>query len=383
MLNRAKAAQLITAAEGRIFRQVRSLGWLTKSVWQTLALQESFLEAIALARKTNKDMVTWQGSLADVVNPPPAIKNYQVVAIDGSQIYPDNHMQGVDCFLVHTGFCELSYAEQSSVQFAAEPYIFTSAEVMTIYRQPFFSIDMVDLIREDYELKLLADYSAQGLEGAPRLGLFDGNVFFWHLEAKTQQLKNVFFKRYCAQLERMREQQFVYAGYLSGTRFNDLVKLLQHGLCEADNACGFSGRQLYDLCSMIETLTDADLLAYVLEPGQRTTVFACVGSLVEEYPEQSKPYFFYLHTGAEVVRIELPAWLAVQKKAIDFIVACCLDQTAKGFGYPVALAEAHAQAVVTGADRTFFYDWIHAHSLQQKRQIALSPKSMKKKLLAV
>lgn len=382
MLNRAKTAQLISASVGRLFRQVRSLAWLTKPVWQSLVTQEDFLQAVAQASKTN-DLSTWAGSLADTFIVTPKTTGYQVVAIDGSQIYPDNHLQGVDCFLVQTGLCDLSYSEKSSVRLDTEPVLFTTVEAQLQYKQPFFAVDMVDLIREDYELKLLADQASLPKRNANRLGLFDGNVFFWHLEAKTQQLKKIFFQRYCAQLEELYNQRFLYAGYLSGARFSDVVSLIRYGLCEGDASCGLVGRQLYDLCSMIENLTDAELLAYVLSPGERTTLFACAGDLAKSYPEHSKPYFFYLHTGPEVVRIEVPAWIVDQPGAVDFIAACCLDQANKGFGYPVALAEAHAQAVVTGADRAFFYDWIYAHSLQQKRQIALSPKSMKKKILAV
>ena len=177
--------------------------------------------------------------------------------------------------------------------------------------------------------------------------------------------------------------KFLYAGYLSGARFSDLAVLLRVGLCEGDDACDLSRSQLYDICSMAEMLTDAELLSFVLAPGERTTLFSCVGSVVDLYPEHSKPWFFYLHTGDEVVRIEVPAWIAADKEAIDLIAACCLDQAAKGFGYPVALAEAHAQAVVTGADRTFFYEWIAMQSIRQQRNVAISPKSLKKKLLGI
>ena len=48
----------------------------------------------------------------------------------------------------------------------------------------------------------------------------------------------------------------------------------------------------------------------------------------------------------------MPAW--VTENGIDFAHACLLDQNAKGLGYPLALQEAHEQAVVTGSDRRVF-----------------------------
>ncbi len=383
MLDRIKTAQLVADAQGRIFRQVRSLRWLTKAMWQHVVTQASFMAALELERK-RQPLPRWQGSIADIVAVAPMTDPYEVVAIDGSQIYPDNHFQGIDCFLIHTGLCHLSYGQQSSVRFAAEPYIFTTKEAQTNYKQSFFSQDMVDLIREDYELTLLAQQAVlpQAVEKL-RLGLFDGNVFFWHLELKPQQLKTIFLERYFQQLTVLHEQRFLYAGYLSGARFSDLASLLRVGLCEGVEACDLSRSELYDICSMAEMLTDAELLAYVLEPGERTTIFSCEGSVVDLYPEHSKPWFFYLHTGDEVVRIEVPAWIAAQDGAIDLIAACCLDQATKGLGYPVALAEAHAQAVVTGADRTFFYEWIKMQSVRQQRCVTVSPKSIKKKLLGI
>jgi hypothetical protein len=383
MLDRIKTAQLVTAAQGRIFRQARSLRWLTKEVWQQVVTQPAFVEALALAR-TRQQLTQWQGSLADVVAVLPMADPYDVVAIDGSQIYPDNHFQGIDCFLIHTGLCHLSYDEQSSVRFAAEPYLFTPQEAQLAYKQSFFSPDLVDLIREDYELTLLAEQAKLPPDGKKlRFGLFDGNVFFWHLEMKPQQIKTVFFERYFQSLTVLYEQQFLYAGYLSGARFSDLAALLRVGLCEGTDACNLSRSQVYDICTMTEMLTDAELLAFVLTPGERTTLFSCVGSVVDLYPDHSKPWFFYLHTGEEVVRIEVPAWIAAKQEAVDLIAACCLDQAIKGRGYPVALAEAHAQAVVTGADRTFFYEWIAMQSVRQQRNVAVSPKSLKKKLLGI
>ena len=77
--------------------------------------------------------------------------------------------------------------------------------------------------------------------------------------------------------------------------------------------------------------------------------------LVQHIREHLVPHFFYMDVGAEIVRIEIPAWIARDEQKINTVAQIILNQSIKGRGYPVALAEAHEQAVVKGPDREFFY----------------------------
>ena len=52
-------------------------------------------------------------------------------------------------------------------------------------------------------------------------------------------------------------------------------------------------------------------------------------------------HFYYLNGGAEIARVEVPDWLAQDPELL-------------GLGYPVAISEAHEQAVITGHDREEF-----------------------------
>jgi hypothetical protein len=66
--------------------------------------------------------------------------------------------------------------------------------------------------------------------------------------------------------------------------------------------------------------------------------------------------FFYLKLDDEVARVEVPLWVADSHELLYMVHALVMEQCRKGFGYPVALSEAHEQAVVTGADRAQFWD---------------------------
>jgi len=57
----------------------------------------------------------------------------------------------------------------------------------------------------------------------------------------------------------------------------------------------------------------------------------------------------------EVARLEFPSWVVEDVQLLKTALSLTLAQVIKGFGYPVALAEAHNQAVVRGGDRSRFF----------------------------
>jgi NurA-like 5'-3' nuclease len=59
--------------------------------------------------------------------------------------------------------------------------------------------------------------------------------------------------------------------------------------------------------------------------------------------------------------------------------ALVLDQCRRGQGYPVALSEAHEQAVVTGADREEFWSLVEESLEEYKLPTYTSIKSRSKK----
>ena len=84
-------------------------------------------------------------------------------------------------------------------------------------------------------------------------------------------------------------------------------------------------------------------------------MFGSSSKILNEYPEPQKTHFFYLHTGAEVARIELPAWASEDREMLSRVHALAYDQSRKGNGYPLALAEAHELAVIRVAERDAFF----------------------------
>jgi hypothetical protein len=90
-----------------------------------------------------------------------------------------------------------------------------------------------------------------------------------------------------------------------------------------------------------------------------------------------------MHSGAEIARVEIPAWCAHDSQKIDLIMRMIIDQCVKGDGYPVSCAHAHAQAVVSCRDRLLFQHVVRQMARIHQMPITISRKLMKKRALGI
>ena len=116
-----------------------------------------------------------------------------------------------------------------------------------------------------------------------------------------------------------------------------------------------------------------------LQPGQRGPLWRSNARILELYDEQII-YFCYVHVGTEIARIEVPAWVAENSIMFDQALGLMLAQVHKGYGYPVAIAEAHNQAVVRGGDRTRFFALLERQMIKAGiKNVGISNKEARKK----
>lgn len=298
----------------------------------------------------------------------PCLPTYSVCGIDGSQIYPDRH-EGFHEYLINIGVACFEYAlPVSRAQFNHVPYLFSQ-----LYAQA----EYVNAQRTLYELKAavacsrahpdtsassvvnavhpepVEGYTVEGLavKAQDCLILFDGALFLWHLQTPVYQEQ--FLALYLAELTQLQANNSSYAGYISASHARDLVTMIEQEM-------------------KFDYLVDTDIVNFFLKPGEYTQLFHTQNPIHAVYPPELKPCFAYLHAGSEIVRIELPTY---QAHNLDSIMARIMDQVHKGAGYPIALAEAHEQAVVRAADRDFFYALLRK---QYGQSFAQSPKLFKK-----
>ena len=335
-----------------------------RALWERVARDNALCEHLQ-SMPQQLSLPSWTGALGEKKSPDP-ITEYDVVSIDGSQIYPDRH-QGIDCFLINIGACHFKYrAHKSSVVFRTEPNVYFSHEMPECDDSP----ESINALRTELEFKKGTQWfsnAGQTCDSFPRLLLLDGSLIFWHLHANESSQKSVFLDRYLTLLRELYEQNTLYACYISLPKSREMINVLRAAaLLKSGEPIDFN------------YLLDIDIANFYLEASERSIVLCNHAPVTQRYPEHSKPHFYYVNSGYEMGRVEIPAWIAQDPEKLALVETIINDQLTKGFGYPIALAEAHEQAVITNTDREFFYHALRSLTMHHKTLFRQSQKLMKK-----
>ncbi|MEJ2048220.1 MAG: DNA double-strand break repair nuclease NurA, partial [Dehalococcoidia bacterium] len=191
--------------------------------------------------------------------------------------------------------------------------------------------------------------------GSLSLALVDGTLILWGLEAYPDFVTEALLKRgflsYLTEIEKLNEptRKVALASYISLPRSTEVVNALRVALCphdppDCDRYC--SVNETRD-CDAVAGTRDRELFINLLRPGERSALFSSGSSIVQKHYGGHQVYFFYLRLDDEISRIELPRWVALDENLLSLTHSLVLDQCQRGQGYPVALSEAHEQAVVT------------------------------------
>jgi len=373
MLHHAKVMQALVHLQDELFIDLSDNIDAARKAWQQLAADPLFQQK-AQAVNSPWLLPCWEGPVDKVFDVPAMQQAYQVIAVDGSQVYPDRH-QGTSCYLVNIGSVHVRYGSSCGAALTAKPYVFSGRQEHEVQENP---IDIVNAKRQELELQTGLELCKQTFQDRtfPQAFLFDGSLIFWHLASGGSLLKEYYLSRYLGLMHQLYQERILHGGYISLPKSKELVNLIRIQLCNfAIDGCQEQ--------KLVDHIVDATVASFFLQPYQRTTVFKSNSPICQEYPDHLKPYFFYLHVGNEIGRVEVPCWIAQDAALVDRIAHIMRDQSDKGQGYPVALAESHEQAVVKGPDRDFFYQMINKMAIEHRRTIAISQKSARKRRIGV
>jgi hypothetical protein len=376
VLNRAKVLCELEHISSDIFRDISDEFNGAMAMWRAIERNAVLATAVRMA-DFRVPLPVWNGAIGQRYSVDAHRDSYKTLcAIDGSQVYPDRH-QGVACFLINIGTVVISYGiEGRKVLLESNPVVCDGNDELSARCS---IVDVVNCRRQEYEflagVSMMARLKRDCIPGEQILLLFDGSLIFWHLDSKDTALRLEFLSRYCASLDALRNLQVAYAGYISVPHNKDLVNVLRFAAQEG------IGKEHAHVS--LDHILDVHICDFFLEPSTRSTVFKHTSQLSLSYPEPLQPHFFYLHVGSEIARVEIPAWIAQQEELVDILAGMVLDNALKGRGYPVVLAESHEQAVVKGPDREFFYHLIQKIGLDKHHHVALSQKSIKKRVMSI
>lgn len=331
------------------------LSCLQKKSWEELTLDIPGLSS----------NVQWTGAIDQLYPLGTPESFYSVLGVDGSQIYADRH-QGIAWSLLTIARVCFSYLpEQSNVSFSTQPFLVSE------YQEPRFLDIRRSLLELQTGIQALKTFADPKKTDAPTLLLFDGPIcpsFLQEDTAAMQQQITSWKTQIKELLHQCHEQKLLIAGYTSLPRARHLVRLLEV-VAEQQGVCTIPA---------YEQVLDADLVSLFLQPEFRSTWFMHPDNELE-LPNMLRIYSAYAHVGSEIVRIELPGYLAHDDEQSSLLMRMILDQVQKGYGYPVVLAEAHEHAVIREADRQLFYELATRKARELGIGLSASCKSVKKR----
>ncbi|MBD1835977.1 DNA double-strand break repair nuclease NurA [Cyanobacteria bacterium FACHB-472] len=333
---------------------------------------------------------------------PPAC--HTVIATDGSQIAP-NHHEIAYCYLINVGRVMLHYGQSLHPLLDSLPEVFYQPEDLYVSRQwGIRTEEWMGYRRTASEASVLAELACNWVNHTevdkgkkmlsalspvpnpqspvPTLAMVDGSLIYWFLEQLPGEARDRILPPILEAWDALREAGIPIMGYLSASRSSDSLNFLRLPACPhpvPDCMTHCPGQSDRAPCQVFDPLRDTFLWASQLQPGQRSTLWRSSARILDLYGEH-QIYFCYVHVGTEIARVEVPAWVAENPEKLDSALSLMLAQVQKGYGYPVALAEAHNQAVVRGGDRARFFALLEQQMIKAGlRNVGTSYKEARKR----
>lgn len=325
-------------------------------------LDDADLRARLATARTSWLLARSDGGFRDAVVAAPVEGEFAVVASDGSFIVPDRHSP-LRFYLINIGKVLLRYGAEPSAELTAEPRLYFDEQELFVpndLRRIPVNGAVLGLKRAAEELRAVAD-RAIGL-GCPTLALQDGTLILWALESQPDFVANWVLDPFLETMARLREAGVPVAAFISYPGSNDMMNSLRVSICDyppsgravnCDDCRGRIKSGHTPACDVLPRVTDRYLFEQIadLQPGERSSVYASASKILSRYGRDFEILFFYLHTGTEVARVEIPRWVAEDADLLSQTQAIIYDQCQRGRGYPSALQEAHEAAVIGSDDR--------------------------------
>ena len=328
----------------------------------------------SLIRKLEISKTSWlvaglSDDLSERYQPPPCPTDYTAIASDGSHIDIDRHSPA-RCFLINIGSVVLSYGQNPSAILRSHPILYALEEEMSIVdplgssEQPIQG-SLLGIKRAVSECESLVETTNNISPTVPTVALLDGSLILWELAGraypdyvKQALLQNGFLPALDQLMEAGENIPLALISYISAPRSTEVANVLRVAICpydppDCDRHCPRNKPSSNRECGIINGIYDSDIFSSLLETGERSSTFSSRSSIVTEYYGKHEVRFFYIKTNDEIARVEFPRWVE-ERGLIEQIHTMVLDQCHRGHGYPVALSEAHEQAVVNSSDREQF-----------------------------
>ena len=369
--------QLLSALDGVAHGIQSRLQRLDDAIDRALKVStdEAVFRTAAVGRRPYISARTGPEGLLGSLPPPEVPQDWTALSVDGSHIDVDRHLP-LRCHLINLGGCAVTYGQDFGCQLFSEPTL--AVDDADLYLpspdetrgETLIAGPLLGALRTVREVERLADAVENLPDDRPVLALLDGTLAFWDMQRGN-------YPRYVADViiaERLRpalarlraastdRRPVAVAAYTSRPRTTEAAGAVRLMLCDQGDAdcnrlCTARHSDLAS-CDRAAGFDDRDLFELLLEPGHRSPLYRS-SHLAARFAlglatGQEWSHLYYLHGGAEIARVEVPDWLADDPELLALSHAMLVKQCELGLGYPVAISEAHEQAVITGHDREEF-----------------------------
>jgi hypothetical protein len=278
-----------------------------------------------------------------------------LIAADGSQINPDRHSP-ILYGLVNVGAIILRLNSGDAPTIHTESQLLFDEELYTASGNP-MTEGMMALRRDLKERTKLYDLAAT-LSGddIPVITFTDGPIELWG--AKDGEDASAFaksLKDYLSVLSKLQDRGIITAGYVDKPASDLLVRLLEVSQAGDDDLQKL--REYHPLRGVNDRWVFGEGKNPLLQPGERSAVFAFQSKAEKDYKGVLALHFFYLNAGTEgrpwPVRVEIPRWVVDDPTRLDMLHAVLVSQC-RMLGekpYPYLLHRAHETAVVSREEK--------------------------------
>ena len=281
--------------------------------------------------------------------PTPALAmDATLIAADGSQVIPDRHA-AIQFGLVNVGAIAMQLDSGKTPDIFTDSTLFYGDELLTEYGTT-LSEGTIALRRDLAERTKLAELAKR--YPAPVITFTDGPIELWgNKDPNNAKSYEESMQQYLGALSRLQSNDVVTAGYVDKPGANLVVRLLEIMQAPADKLDSL--KTYHPLLGVSDLWLFGERNNPLLQPGERSAVFALQSKSKMLYKGVLGLHFFYLNVGTEghpyPVRVEIPKWVADDPRKLDNLHAALIQQC-RVLGhkpYPYLLHRSHEVAVVS------------------------------------
>lgn len=301
-----------------------------------------------------------------------------ILAVDGSQIYPDPHSAAL-YWLTNIGVFVYPHGIDSLPECVTEPQLYFEDKDIRDPEGRIIPNAAINVRRSVFEMQFLARQAVSRRDlPRPLIAIYDGPLLAFIAGKEVQNSPQLLFD-YHEAMDHLNSIGAGLVGYVDRPKSTFVVNTIYLMTLEPDQIT----RQNLQTAGSLEGLADRDIYQWILNPGERTGLMIQQSPLNKEYKEEHSAdheiVFFYLNVAAVhqdpyLARVEIPMWVAKKKHLVNSIHALIYAQCQITDRFPYSLTRADEIAVIPNHERKALDEMIIVEMLKQQQRMDMSQK---------